>query len=391
VSLAATPSVAVVVSAHPVDDMRVYVREARTMALYWPVTVLGTRGPARVEGENLRTIVAPRLGVSRLVRMTVAPWVLTAQAVRRGADLLYIHDPEMIPATLILGRTFGKRIVYDNHESFPEVMLSKHWLPRWSRPIVKRLMEGVNRLVARTFDAVITTTERQAQPFREAGGCRVEVVRNTPDTRLFASLAGQGGGKRYDVIHVGTISSLRSDTFVDLVRGVEAKRPGTTWRFVGLSDETREAMNRALSQDFGECVMLEGRIGPELVPDAIAGARIGVNWHPDTEQFRAAIPNKLLEYMSTGVPSVTTEVVELADELSPDASGVHGVFYAPRDMGGFIAAVVELLSGDDSTLETLGTASQRYASAHLDWSADAALLLDVVRGVFGVDRGDAPQ
>jgi len=385
------PTIAIVVSAHPVDDMRVYVREARTMAAHWPVIVFGTRGATGAEQSNLRTVIAPRLGARRLLRMMVAPWVLAAWAVRSGADLLYIHDPEMIPATLVFGRLFGKRIIYDNHESFPEVMLSKHWLPRWSRPTVKRFMEITNRLVARTFDAVIVTTERQAEPFRKAAGCRVEVVRNTPDTSLFAGLPEQDSSRRCDVIHVGTISNLRSEAFVYLVRGVETQRPGTTWRFVGLSDDTRASMARALSEDFGPRVSLEGRIGPEAVPDAIAAARIGVNWHPDTEQFRAAIPNKLLEYMSTGIPSVTTHVVELASDLPPNASDEHGVFYAPREMDDFVDAVVGLLACDDSTLRALGASSQAYVQTHLDWREDAKLLLDVVGGVLGEHDGGPPQ
>ena len=60
------------------------------------------------------------------------------------ADIYHLHDPELMSLGLKLKRQ-GKRVVFDSHEDVPMQILIKEYLPKWSRGIVKRIYEWMER------------------------------------------------------------------------------------------------------------------------------------------------------------------------------------------------------------------------------------------------------
>src|SRR5580698_7581609 len=128
------PKVVHMTSVHTPFDPRIFHKECRSLARAgFDVTVIGTNWQ---DGEKDQVMVKSVLGnPSRLSRMTHTVWRIYKEAKKQKADVYHFHDPELIPIGLLL-RADGKSVIYDIHEDMPKEILSKHYLPRWSRGLV---------------------------------------------------------------------------------------------------------------------------------------------------------------------------------------------------------------------------------------------------------------
>lgn len=368
------PRIGVLVSAHPVDDMRVLHREALSMGEWADVTVWGLSGIVMEWGESVRTrVISGRSG--RFWRIFVAPWRIVRSASNAGADILHVHDPELLPAALLSTWFTTKHVVFDNHENYPEVMLTKTWLPKPVRPLMRFGMRMLYRLAAHRAALVIVPTMGLEESFRRLGG-QVVLVRNFPPKSVFADAVAyrRECERSADFLHLGTISELRFDVFTAIMRAVWAIRPESTWIFVGLREEAIRSLSSRFDEIMSSQTTLVSTIPATEVPKYLASGRVGVNWHPDTEQFRTAIPNKVPEYLLSGMRVVTTELPELERFLPPGESSRHGVVYAERDADVFAQALVSTLelviAGENLNLESL----VEYARTTMTWDREARRL-----------------
>src|SRR3954451_20723920 len=216
-------------NAYPAD-VRVR-REAQSLVRAGhEVTVLAPRAAGQpraevVEGVRVRRFRLPAesggvLGFA--AEYLTAAIALHAGAVRelaRGATVLHLHNPPdvLFPAAL-LARAMGRRVGFDHHDLFPELVEAKFG----AAPLV-RLALACERATFALADRVLAANESHAELARSRGGrndAGVVVVRNGP---LAADLAEPDGrpGALDDphLVYVGSVSS--QDGVVALPRVLE--------------------------------------------------------------------------------------------------------------------------------------------------------------------------
>lgn len=127
-------------SVHPALDVRIFHRECKSLARAgFEVTIIGPYSQDSV-ADNVRIKAVPAEG-RRIARSTRAVWRIYREAVRMNADLYHFHDPELIPVGLLL-RARGKTVIYDIHEDLPRDIISKRYLPAWSRSLISWIAGG---------------------------------------------------------------------------------------------------------------------------------------------------------------------------------------------------------------------------------------------------------
>ena len=75
-------------------------------------------------------------------------------------------------------------------------------------------------------------------------------------------------------------------------------------------------------------VFLKGRVSNELVPEIIQNAYVLVSSQPDTKRASGGFPTKLGEYLSTGIPTLITDVGENAKYVNDKE---HVFFAKPKN------------------------------------------------------------
>src|SRR5580692_7259254 len=100
---------------------------------------------------------------------------------RQKADIYHVHNPENIPAGLLLKFLFRKRVVYDSREDFPAMMLNKTYLSPGLRKLAQQAVFKAERLAANYFDGFVTADAGTLRPHAKHGQSRKLVFYNLPN------------------------------------------------------------------------------------------------------------------------------------------------------------------------------------------------------------------
>ena len=296
------------------------------------------------------------LGRRRLGALLAARRELARHA--PGADLLLIHDPEVL---LVLPRPRRRRppTVWDVHEDTAAALNTKPWLPRPLRPAAAVAVRTAERVAERRMHLILAEhgyVSRFARPH--------PVVPNTtyvPD-HLPVSPAAPGDDRR--VMYVGHLSPDRGvGEMIELARLL---RPhGITVELVGQADaRARARIEPAQAEGL---IRWHGFVPNDQALPMLDGALAGLSLLHDEPNFRHSMPTKVVEYMARGVPVVTTPLPAAAALARMHQCG----FVVPFCDAGVAADAVLTLDRDPSLRAKMGQLGYEAAYSHLGWPYDA--------------------
>lgn len=348
-------------SSHPPDDVRIFLKECRSLAragfdvhLVAPGGVNGTRDGVVVHGFDLPTGPRPLRVMRRLWRA----WRSTREL---APDLCQFHEPELVLVALWL-KLRGTRVVYDVHEHHTSAVAHSLY-SGGGRRLAFRLLEAAAR---RTCDGFVGATPAIA---REYPSARTVAVLNYPLPEEFAESTPAAG--RAEAVYVGGLT--RSRGVREMVEAAaRLGDPQTRLVLIGVFDDPElEREVRALPS--WTRVEHVGWLGRHDVMKRLAAARIGlVVLHPEPD-FVRSIPIKLFEYMSAGLPVIASDFPYWREMLDPIGCAS---FVDPHDPARIAGAIDDLLS-DETRAAEMGRRGAKAVRERLNWEREAPKLVDL--------------
>ena len=344
------------------------------------VTVIAPRGPGQrarervqgVEVRRYRTVWASRSVWSYLLEYGVAHIQLLARSVvelLRGARILHFNGP---PDTLalagVLARMAGARVVYDMHDSGPELFEAK-----FDSTLVLGALRAAQRAAIRCADHVIVTNETQRELVISRGKrspLDVSVVRNGPRIVEFPDPlpARPGELSAPKLVYVGTLDV--QDGVLDLPGLLAAPTLGAAQlTVVGEGAAREELLARCEQAGVRDRVIFTGHVAHEHVAGLIADADIGIDPAPPTELNQGSTMIKVAEYMGSGRPVVAYDLRETR-RTAGDAA-----LYASAGSQDFVELICELARDGDRRLR-LGRRAREHA-LELTWEQSEKALCAV--------------
>lgn len=364
-----------ILTIHNAHDTRIYDKQANSLATRFDTTLYSTNGPAPRPGAA-KVVLLPKVE-NRWKRVLLSGKSLCRRAAEDKPDLIAVHDPEILPEAFRLAKRLGIPLIWDCHENYPHVMLSKHWLPKPIRPFMKRRVEALCARAANECARITTVTQGLKQYFEDLGAKDVVILRNYPVLANYSKDRPAETPTEWDVIHVGTLSMMRGDLFANTIQETAKRRPGTTWLFLGASKVVGDHFQAVLPPDLHDKVKVVPAVPPHEVVGYLHRSRVGINMLLDTPQFRVSIAVKLLEYLAAGLPAVSTPMVELDGDLPPARADDYGLFYAPFDPPGYAERLTMVLGKSDEELRRLGELGSKMVAENASWPSQEKKLFDV--------------
>lgn len=363
---------------HYAGDGRICQKQARALAgAGYGVTVIG-RPDSRAAPPPGVTLQFLPAASGRLRRLLASP-ALLRRALRTGARVFAVHDPELLLLAALLHLGWGRRVVYDIHEDIPAQIGMKEWLPPASRRAVAWAYRAVEGILLRAIDGVVLAESSYETGYR---GRRQVTVLNYPRTDDDGP-APAADGQGPLVVYLGTITERRGlFHMLEVARRVLGQVPAARFRFVGpvaIAAEQRAARDFVARHGLADRVLFTGRLTPPEAQAAIAGARVGLALLRPEPNYVHSLPTKLFEYMLAGVPVVCSDVplwrgiVESAD---------CGAAVDPLDPEASAAAVLALLR-DEARARRLGANGRRAVLERYSWDSQASRLVAFYRDLAG--------
>ncbi|MGN1081804.1 MAG: glycosyltransferase, partial [Acutalibacteraceae bacterium] len=174
------PKVCIMTSAHTSRDVRIYHKQAVSLAKAgYEVILLNNHETAEDEnGIRLINVGAPYS--TRRERIIKSPGVFFEAALKQKADIYHIHDPELIKTAVKLRRKTGASVIFDSHEDTPRQVLTKEYIPSAFRPICAWYMDRREKRASVKLSAIITATRHIEDVFKGYGCKKTVTVNNYP-------------------------------------------------------------------------------------------------------------------------------------------------------------------------------------------------------------------
>jgi glycogen(starch) synthase len=352
------------------------------------VTIVTRRGeaawPADEVRDGVRVVRVPPTGPGRTGKYAMVPHALLAlRRLRSTYDVIVVRGTRVLGLPgLLAARALGAAIVLQaevNGEMSGEVYT---WGTRWGRPpasTVVRTAVGLRNRLLRDADAFVSMSAAIRDEFLAAGVPPEKVVHlpHGVDTARFtpasagerASLRSRFGLPADALVIAYTGRLLRGKGLEDLLEafaGLLASHPDARLLIVGSGDgqslSVEEALReRAARPDLAGRVSFTGRL--EHVEQALRAADVFA--FPSVFE---ALGLSLVEAAACGLPAVGARTGGIPDVI---AEGRSGLLFAPGDVSGLRAALVEL-AADPGRRAALGAEARRIACARFD--AEAALV-----------------
>ncbi len=348
--------VLVVTVVHHPEDARIRYRQIRALleaghqvTYLAPFESCGVTPPADIGAVSVpRAAGRRRLTALRAVRAAV-------RAHGPGADIILIHDPELVLA--VAGLRGLPPIVWDVHEDTAAAMTLKPWLPVALRPLAARaakLLEGFaeGRYHLLLADAGYRSLFRRDHPV-------------VPNTTYVPAEVPPPGDER--VIYVGHLTRARgAEEMVELGRLLA----GTAR--VELVGDADAAMRGLLERAHADgTVVWHGFLPNDAALTLVEGSLAGLSLLHDEANYRNSRATKAVEYMARGVPVITTPTPPGPDVVERHRAGIVVPFEDPKAAA---EAVTRLL--DDAALRAeMGRRGHQAALAEYAWPVHARLFV----------------
>jgi len=239
---------------------------------------------------------------------------------RLAADIFHAVDLDTFYAARSAARKTGAKLIYESRELYTELEALA------GRNTVRAFWRMLERRLIGKADKVITINGSIADELAKRYGiARPEVIRNVaPSTKStkpvdLHSMLKIPSDHRI-IIYQGILRSGQGLTYLlNLLTGLEK----VTLVLIGQGPIQADLGKATRDLNIGERVRFVGMVPPDKLQDYTASGNAGVLFMEDAAlNNRLALPQKLFQYLSAGIPQIVSPLPEIAGFVEREKTGI---------------------------------------------------------------------
>jgi glycosyltransferase involved in cell wall biosynthesis len=339
-----------------------------------------------IEGIHMKNVYMPEMATPTRFK----PWFLVKSAIMivRGAirllgtttDIYHAHDVKGLPAAYIAARLRHKPLIFDSHE----IPLDDPQITRWRR--LSALAKQVLTYMMPRCTRVITASPLYAREIsKEFHYPEVTSILNVPIYREVpkSDRLRQHLGLTPDVriaLYQGNVQSNRS--LEQLVNAAPFLDSNIVIVMMGRAVETTRIQLEKLIAEKGvaDRVKMIPAVPYEELLDWTASADLGLTiFKPGyTRSIRYCLPNKLFEYLTAGLPVLTSQLDAIVELVETRNVGRVLTSLAPED----IARSINDMVVDSDALARMRSNALEITQKEFHWENEKQKLVQIYDDVL---------
>lgn len=325
-------------------------------------------------------------GWRRVLNWASYAWRSTIVGLRQpGVDVVYASSPHLLTglAGLIIATVKRVPMVLEVRDLWPRVLVEMGQLSPTSWTL--RALTGLEEMLYRRARIIVVMAEGTRADLTSRGvpESKTVYIPNAADPEDFTAsgprqaLRKKYGFDKFTAVYAGAHGPANGLHLL-LDAAAELRDLPIEIVLVGGGVSKSELMSDALNRHLSNVRFIDP-IAKDEIPDLLAAADVGLHVLADVELFRSAVsPNKVFDYMASGLP-VLTNVPGAVSELVSGAG--CGLSVIPTGLASGIRQLFEVASIDSLDIQALGDHGRKWMAAHQSRSAMALRLKTVLSQV----------
>jgi glycosyltransferase involved in cell wall biosynthesis len=378
-----SPKVCILTTAHPAFDIRIFHKEAKTLAgARFDVILIAQHDKTEIV-DGIKIIPLPKT-TNRIYRIFKTSLIAFWIALKQKASVYHFHDPELLPVGVLLKLLKRTKVIYDVHEDYGKQMLSKLYIPRIMRKGVGFLVRTVESFCSKLFDAIIAATDDILEKF--SFHKRAVTVRNFP---ILANFCVEGQKRKieskvFSLIYVGGLNEIRGIT--QIVRALDFINSNNQLKLTLCGDFYPSDYEHKLRSLKGfKKVEYLGWVKPYKIPNLLGRHDAGIVCFLPEPNHINAMPNKIFEYMAAGLPIIASNFPLWKEIVEGNGCGICVNPLNPEE----IAGGIEYLMQHPSLREEMGENGRRAVVEKYNWEMEGKKLVDLYDQLFAKEKSEA--
>lgn len=353
-------------SAHKRDDIRVFVKQCKSLAKIDDFSV------ALIVADNLGDTSIDQIDIydvgklnGRLNRFLKTSKNVYLKALELDYDIYQLHDPELIPYGLKLKKN-GKKVIFDAHEDLPQQLRSKPYLNGILKKILPLIFERYEAYAFNRFDALLGATPFIAEKLKKINNQTIN-INNYPIIGEL-DLESSWENKKNEISYIGAISQIRGVS--QIVDAMQFVKSDVRLNLVGEFNE--EALLEKIKKSKGyEKVKYHGLLDRKGVSKILSLSKIGIVTFLPVPNHINSQPNKMFEYMSTGIPIITSNFELWKQVVESNKCGITVNPLEPLK----IAEAIDNLIENNNVAKEMGLNGKRAINSIYNWREEEKKLI----------------
>lgn len=351
-------------SVHPREDTRIFKKICKSLQEHdYEVNFIVADGKGNEVVDN---IIIHDVGkpLNRINRVTFTQYKILKLCRELDCKIYHLHDPELI----IIGRILKNRrnrIIYDVHEDLPRQLLHKPYIKSLPKIFIN-LIDYIEIRISKKFDLIIAATDKIKHRFLNSDKI---TVHNFP---FITQTIIPNQRSIFTLCYVGSISKARGvDKIIECLDNFDNIKLELVGNF-----DTEEYMKYCISLKGWNKVTFHGRLDHDTTQEIISNSDIGMSLLELTPAYIDSIPTKLLEYMSKGVPFISSNL-KFAEELVQNYQ--CGIIATNQKE---IESAISFFMLNSNKRKEFGNRGKKAARSYLSWANESKQLMNSYNNLF---------
>jgi glycosyltransferase involved in cell wall biosynthesis len=288
----------------------------------------------------------------------------------KEVDLIFANDLDTLPAAYLAAKLRNKRLIYDTHEYYtetPELV---------NRPLVQSIWKKIEACIFPKLTDILTVNKSIAKLYSDKYNKTVHVSRNIPLTFVPERLKTR---KELDLPENKRILILQG-TGINIQRGAEEMVLAMQYLenevllIVGSGDVFPTLKKMAEQHKVQDKVIFKSRMPFAELRQYTMNSDLGLAIDKDTNlNYHFSLPNKLFDYIHSGIPTLSSGLVELKQIIDQYDIG----YYIQNHDPVHIAKVIKEIFADEVRYNTVKHNTAK-AKEELCWEKEEKVLISII-------------